>query len=76
MNWDETDGWIFSDEYHLWQDLHPISSYRMGGSTIVIEYGWYLGIYQVKGGDGISSEPDVDAASWPEPLGNHRIPGR
>lgn len=70
--WDETRGWIFSDEYHKHEDrLHRTrSAYRGGGEYNVREHGWYLGLYTVKH----QIYSDNDKARWPVPQDIHKLP--
>ena len=62
-SYDETKGWIFSDDYHEWQDNHSSTSLRYGGLTIEF-YGWYLGLYQIK-----AQDMGDTLSQWPEPIG-------
>jgi len=69
MSANETGEWIFSDEYHEWQDKE--SSYDTA-STVAVQYreygnsferkGWYVGLFDVKG----NGQGDT-AARWPKP---------
>lgn len=69
LTWDETDGWIFSDEYHDWQDedVWP-GSYRY---VSAIEHtGWYLGLYEIKEDPVETFIGSTAAAKWPTPRGS------
>ena len=68
MIWDETDGWIFSEEYHAWQERPHTAGYRPGSAPQVRDRGWYIGLYTVK-----PLELDSSTAQWPKPLRHHDI---
>jgi hypothetical protein len=66
-DYDETDGWIFSDEYHQWQSdqsMAFMSSHRFGEECMVDKAGWYIGLFTVKS-DQMAAE--VARAAWPDP---------
>jgi len=62
--------WIFSDEYHNWQDDQARGNWRHGTETVLTELGWYYGAFQMKP---TNSGSMLDQAKWPEPIREHRI---
>lgn len=69
MTWDETDGWIFSDDYHAWQEAPRRGGYRPGTAPQVRDLGWYIGLWTEKP----LAEDGTEVAQWPEPLGRHDL---
>ena len=62
----ETGEWIFSDEYHQWQDEKSGSvtiwdNFRPEGIE-VMEEGWYYGLFSWK-----SQDLNGIGAQWPDP---------
>jgi hypothetical protein len=76
--YDETDGWIFSDEYHQWQDEVGIQrreasavtgNWRPGGEFALRDLGFERGLYGFKPNGEQYREPNpAIAAEWPKPL--------
>jgi hypothetical protein len=65
---DETGGWVFSDDYHQWQDGRSLllsSSYRHGDEGALDLSGWGVGFFTIKS-DRKSDDWEA-SASWPSP---------
>lgn len=62
-NHDETGGWVFSDEYHRWQDEKPNGTALFRGGTVshLAALGWSAGLYSVK-----TDDKENVSASWPQ----------
>jgi hypothetical protein len=58
-----TGDWIFSDEYHRWQDRNRQIGYRHGHQRVAEYSGWYVGLFSIKTDETAKS----DMANWPEP---------
>jgi hypothetical protein len=70
---DETNGWIFTDEYHRWQDKHRKMGYRHGTLSWLENSGWYIGLYSIKWDNRL--KPGPDAATWPDPPPHQDLDG-
>ena len=72
---DETGGWIFSDEYHAWQDTQARTSYRHGSASWLRTYGWSAALYSIKSDTTDVYRWDVayHASSWPDPPPAHDL---
>ena len=68
---DETDGWIFSDEYHREADEHWTKSWRPGTASMLNQFGWYVGLYTIK--EDLTESFDKSAARWPSPFWNQYV---
>lgn len=60
---DETGGWVFSDEYHQWQDEKPNGNgiIRGGSITHLMTFGWGAGLYSIR-----TDDKENISASWPQ----------
>jgi hypothetical protein len=67
MDWDETQGWIFTPEYHDWQDSQEAGEYRNGDEIQVSEHGWWTGLFSVKS-DPVKILSWGTIARWPDPF--------
>lgn len=70
--YDETDGWIFTREYHRWQDRQNHNRWRHGNAADIANQGWYVGLYSIKY-DHPALIDDSVAATWPKPTAVHRL---
>ena len=72
---DETAGWIFSDEYHAWQDQQRAGAYRPGRMTVLWErYGAAVGLFSIKRQEHNEINPILGvSARWPEPFERQTI---
>jgi len=74
MTANETGEWIFSDEYHAWQDEQALRAARRydhhrPDPNDIMAIGWRLGLYSVVG------HTQSAQASWPEPTRWHDLDG-
>lgn len=72
-DYDETGGWVFSDEFHRWQDDRNQVRYgvhRNGSELELTEIGWSAGMFKLKPTTPkVGSNDFEDAcASWPIPV--------
>lgn len=73
LTWDETDGWIFSDEYHQWQDgqYKPFGHWRPAGEFFT-QAGLAFGVMEIVT-DPADEYPSGASARWPIPVRGHEV---
>jgi hypothetical protein len=74
-DYDETGGWIFSDDYHYWQDTRLSTGARFGGEANIHDCGWAIGLYGFRTDYIGPFCYNPKAASWPVPYPNLDLDG-
>lgn len=73
LTWDETDGWVFTDEYHQWQDeqYQPFGHWRPRGEFFN-NAPLAAGVMEIVT-DSTDTHPSGAAARWPRPVPGNEV---